>query len=84
MNKDWDVLLGIQLNNGHLIWANFHISKTEGSSSLGVSSEHRLWVNKDWDVLLGKGNSDWCWLIGHKVLKVSSGDISIHEFEEAI
>jgi len=47
----------------------------------------------DWDSLslrkvvvtdLGETNGDWGWLISDKVLKVTSGDIGIHKFEEAI
>jgi len=33
---------------------------------------------------LGKGNGNWCWLVGDEVLKVSSGDVGVHKLEEAI
>ena len=77
-------VLGIKLNKGYFIWADSHVNETEASSSLSVWVEHRLWMDKNWLISLGKGNSDWCWLIGHKVLEVSSGNIGIHELEEAI
>ena len=72
------------LQEGEFIWSALHVDESKVGSSLGVWKKHRLWVNKDWDVLLGESDCDWCWLIGHKVLEVSSGHISIHEFEEAI
>ena len=45
----------------------------------------------DWDTLskgviggLCETDSDWGWLIGDEVLKVSSGNVGIHELEETI
>ena len=68
-----------------LIWSTFHIDEAEVGGSLRVGTKHGFWVDVYWNSIgLGKGNSDWCWLIGHKVLEVSSGDIGVHEFEEAI
>jgi len=33
---------------------------------------------------LSETDSDWGWLIGDEVLKVSSGNVGIHELEETI
>ena len=33
---------------------------------------------------MSKPNSNWGWLVGHKVLEVASGDVGIHKLEEAI
>jgi hypothetical protein len=33
---------------------------------------------------LGKTNGNWGWLISDEVLKVTSGDVSVHKFEETI
>jgi hypothetical protein len=33
---------------------------------------------------LGETNCDWGWLVGDKVLEVASGDVSVHELEEAV
>ena len=31
-----------------------------------------------------QSNSDWCWFVSDKVLKVTSGDVGIHELEKTI
>ena len=33
---------------------------------------------------MGKGNGNWCWLVGNEVLEVSSGDVGVHKLEETV
>ena len=33
---------------------------------------------------MGKGNGNWCWLVGNEVLKVTSGDVGVHKLEETV
>jgi len=42
------------------------------------------WRINDWVSGLSETDSDWGWLIGDEVLKVSSGNVGIHELEETI
>jgi hypothetical protein len=33
---------------------------------------------------LSKSDGDWCWLVSDEILKVSSGNVGVHKFEETI
>jgi hypothetical protein len=42
------------------------------------------WWVYDWVLDLCECDSDWCWLVSHEVLQVTSGDIGVHKLEESI
>ena len=64
-------------------------------SAAQISERQRILraAGYEWDVVESlpvseaiktQGPENWCWLVGHKVLEVASGDVGVHELEQTI